>query len=137
MALAIGLGLHYLLGRPFLLPLPYPFPVFAVVSTLALVLAIWAFVCFQIARTPWEPSTTPCALITKGPFRISRNPAYLGALAVMIAAAYWTRGALVFLTPLLFFIVMNWYLIPLEERKMEACFGEEYLRYCRAVRRWL
>lgn len=136
-AFAVGLGLHYALGRPLLLPLPYPFPVFAVVGSLALAFALWAFFCFRAMRTPWEPHTTPCVLVTGGPFCFSRNPAYLGALIIMVAVAWWTRGALVFSTPILFFIVMNWFLIPWEERKMNAIFGKDYRCYSRSVRRWL
>jgi protein-S-isoprenylcysteine O-methyltransferase Ste14 len=83
---------------------------------------------------PYRPST---ALATDGPYRVSRNPAYLGMAITFIgialaAAAPW---ALVMLVPAT--LLMQYGVIRREERYLEGVFGEEYRRYKRTTRRWI
>ena len=92
---------------------------------------------FRWARTNFSPFKPTTALIAGGPFRFSRNPAYL-ALSLLYtgigvaADNLWMLGLLV---PTL--IVMHYGVISREERYLESKFGEEYLRYKASVRRWL
>lgn len=46
-------------------------------------LAAWAAVYFWRAGTPIEPRHTPRALITEGPYRLTRNPIYRGLLLIL------------------------------------------------------
>jgi protein-S-isoprenylcysteine O-methyltransferase Ste14 len=83
---------------------------------------------------PYRPST---ALATDGPYRFSRNPGYLGMAITYIgitlaAEAPW---ALVMLVPAI--LVIQYGVIAREERYLERLFGEEYLSYKRATRRWI
>lgn len=136
-SLGLGLALHYSLDKPWLLPLPWPRGISLIVTVLAGIIALWSLVCFQAAKTPWHPNQKPCALVATGPYRFTRNPMYLSLLLINIGFAYELRGALVWLAPLLFFVIMNYVLIPYEERQMAAEFGEDYGNYCRRVRRWI
>jgi protein-S-isoprenylcysteine O-methyltransferase Ste14 len=86
------------------------------------------------AVEPWEPTT---AIVTTGPYRISRNPGYLGMALVfsgiaVLAEALWAFAALV---PTL--AVMDRLVIAREERYLGRKFGAEYLDYKARVRRWL
>lgn len=38
---------------------------------------------FQRARTPIDPYTSSRAIVTDGPYRLARNPAYLGMALIM------------------------------------------------------
>jgi protein-S-isoprenylcysteine O-methyltransferase Ste14 len=109
----------------------------AVVIVAGVALVISFEVAFKRVGTnanPYRPST---ALATDGPYRFSRNPAYVGMAIVYVgialaAQAPWT---LVMLVPAL--VVIQVGVIAREERYLERLFGEEYLSYKRTTRRWL
>jgi protein-S-isoprenylcysteine O-methyltransferase Ste14 len=92
---------------------------------------------FRKSRTgiaPWHPTTQ---LVTHGPYRISRNPMYLGmALAytglVVALGLLWGLALL----PLVV-VVMDRAVIRREEAYLEMKYGDDYLRYKNSVRRWL
>jgi len=76
-------------------------------------------------------------LTTEGPFRYTRNPAYLG-LAMIYARIAILRNAL---SAILFLPLVVWVIgrevIGREERYLERTFGQEYLAYKARVRRWV
>ena len=92
---------------------------------------------FRGTHTNFSPFKPTIALITGGPFRFSRNPAYLSLSLLytgigITADNIWMLGLLV---PTL--IVIHYGVISREERSLQSKFGEEYLRYKASVRRWL
>jgi len=97
----------------------------------------WAMLRFQRARTSVVPTRPASALVTSGPYRITRNPMYVGMAALYAGLALWfgVIWALALLPPVL--IVVDRLVIAREERYLEARFGEEYREYRRRVRRWL
>ncbi len=101
-------------------------------------LAIWAQTAFRRARAeimPW--SDTHSALVVDGPFRFTRNPMYVGVIAVSIGVALVTGSWLTWLVPIILFVLDNFVIIPYEERSMQRAFGDEFLAYRQRVRRWL
>ena len=76
-------------------------------------------------------------LTTEGPFRYSRNPAYL-SLAMIYAGIAVLRNSLwtILLLPLVVYVIQR-EVIGREERYLERTFGEEYLDYKTRVRRWV
>jgi protein-S-isoprenylcysteine O-methyltransferase Ste14 len=76
-------------------------------------------------------------LVTKGPYRISRNPMYTGLTAAYVGAALWvgTWWPLM-IAPLPVLATHRWVVVP-EEEYLERRFGDEYERYQSQVRRWL
>ena len=92
---------------------------------------------FRAAGTNLDVRKPTTAIISDGPYRFSRNPAYL-SMALLYAGigiaadSVWIIGLLL---PTL--VVMHFGVIVREERYLEAKFGEEYLRYKRSVRRWI
>jgi protein-S-isoprenylcysteine O-methyltransferase Ste14 len=85
------------------------------------------------AVEPWKPTT---AIVTTGPYRITRNPAYVG-MALAYAGIAVMSDALWVLAPLpLVLLVIDRGVIAREERYLERKFGQEYLDYKDRVRRW-
>jgi protein-S-isoprenylcysteine O-methyltransferase Ste14 len=76
-------------------------------------------------------------VVVEGPFRFTRNPMYLGMLIWLLGLATVLGSLGAFLIPIFFFILANFFIVPIEENEMERTFGEEYLAYKRKVRRWL
>ncbi len=77
------------------------------------------------------------ALVTTGPYRLTRNPIYLGFLLIylgftLLGGTLW--GLL--LTPFLIGTVTHW-VIHVEETYLLDRFPEEYGPYAKRVRRWL
>jgi protein-S-isoprenylcysteine O-methyltransferase Ste14 len=83
---------------------------------------------------PWRPTT---AIATDGPYRLTRNPAYVGMALVYVGIALLSQ-ALWVLVPLPFVLaIIDRGVIAREERYLERKFGQEYLDYKGRVRRWV
>lgn len=94
---------------------------------------------FHRARTTANP-TTPDAtttVVSKGIYRLSRNPMYLGFLLLLTGWACHLANGLALIGLPLFVLYMNRFQIIPEERALQARFGDAYLAYRRTVRRWL
>jgi protein-S-isoprenylcysteine O-methyltransferase Ste14 len=134
-----GLGIGFLLEA--LLPGgSFPGHVHHVVGALCLVLGLgllgWWVSSFRRADTPmppWEPSR---ALVTDGPYRLSRNPAYLSDALIYVGVALLADAPWVLLPLPLVLAVMDLGVIRREERYLERRFGEEYVAFKRRRRRW-
>jgi protein-S-isoprenylcysteine O-methyltransferase Ste14 len=96
--------------------------------------ALWLFGRHQTGLLPGQPSTT---IIEEGPFRHSRNPLYVGLLALYLGLALLlpTVWGLV-LFPAAVLLIL-WGAIQPEERYLRRRFGARYDDYSRRVRRWL
>jgi protein-S-isoprenylcysteine O-methyltransferase Ste14 len=93
-----------------------------------------AFVRKGTAVEPWKPTT---AIVTTGPYRLTRNPAYLG-MALVYAGVALMSDALWVLAPLPVVIaIVDRGVIAREERYLERKFGPEYVDYKTRVRRWV
>ena len=92
---------------------------------------------FRRARTTFSPMQPSTAIITTGPFRYSRNPAYvaLTLLCVGLGVVLDNPWILVLLLPAV--LLVHFGVVRREERYLERRFGEEYRRYKASVRRWL
>jgi protein-S-isoprenylcysteine O-methyltransferase Ste14 len=82
----------------------------------------------------FAPST---CIIEEGLYHYSRNPMYVGFVALLMDCSILSGNLLSFLSPLFLFVILNWMFIPYEEEKMENTFGGKYLDYKKRVRRWL
>lgn len=137
-----GIGLAAVLALRWLWPLPIaesgvPFWLGLSLLVLGGALGIWGQTIMGTARTNVSPSLPTTAIVTSGPFRISRNPLYLALNLLFVGLTvaintYWGLVALLVLLPLLHFGV-----VLREERYLERKFGEIYLRYKVRVRRYL
>jgi protein-S-isoprenylcysteine O-methyltransferase Ste14 len=108
-----------------------------VLAALALGLGAWAAVLFRRVGTDIRPFMPSTALVVAGPYKLTRNPMYLGMAGILLGAAV-LMGSL---TPLIVIpgfmaLIAERFIVP-EEAKLEAAFGREYLDYKARVRRWL
>jgi protein-S-isoprenylcysteine O-methyltransferase Ste14 len=76
-------------------------------------------------------------IVTDGPYRFVRNPLYAGSFLVAagmcLLGGSWTASVLA----LVLFAGLFHATVTVEERNLESWFGEEYLRYCRRVPRYI
>lgn len=96
-----------------------------------------ALVAFRQAGTPPDPRETPTGLVTRGPFRVTRNPMYLGMALILAGIALWRNDVVLLAAPVAFVLIVNFVRIPREERQMEELFGDSYRLYRKKVRRWI
>ena len=97
----------------------------------------WSLWLFARHETGLLPGQTTRTIIDDGPFRISRNPLYVGLLVLylglgLLAPTFW--GLVLFPAAVL---LLLWGAIRPEERFLHDRFGAEYDDYARRVRRWL
>ncbi len=97
----------------------------------------WTLTVMAGNRTAVLPGGATRVVLDRGPFRLSRNPLYVGLIVLDVALALlWPSAWALMLVPggmaLLF-----WGAIAPEERYLSIKFGAEYDDYRRRVRRWL
>ncbi len=92
---------------------------------------------FRRMHTTFDVRKFPSAFIADGPFTLSRNPTYVALVLLFIGLSVTLSNlwVLIWLVPAT--IVVDRYVIPEEERRLEAAFGDQYRRYKLRVRRWL
>ena len=108
-----------------------------VLLAIGVIIAGWSQVLFRKAHTTTVPGERSARLITSGPYRISRNPMYVGlVLAYVGTAGLQNQMWPVVLLPLIV-AYLNWIVIPVEEARLDEVFGGAYERYRGRVRRWM
>ena len=133
-----GVGLEYVC--PFALPMEAPRGIGIAgggLFAIGAVIAGWAWVIFHRAgttRVPWQLSSS---LVTWGPFRISRNPMYVGLSLAYLGEAALLRQIWPVLVLSLTVAYLNWVVIPVEEARLREVFRDKYEEYCASVRRWI
>jgi protein-S-isoprenylcysteine O-methyltransferase Ste14 len=92
-------------------------------------------------KTSIQPYDTPDKLVSNGTFRFSRNPIYLGMNLALLGISVLMGSLTAFLSPIIFWGVMNFKIIPMEEETMEKIlektFGNSFTAYKSKVRRWI
>ncbi len=92
---------------------------------------------FRRAGTTFDVRKPASALITDGPYRFSRNPSYVSLTLLYLGVGILLNNGWILILVAPVFLVMDLWVVRREERHLEAIFGEEFLRYKAAVRRWL
>ena len=97
----------------------------------------WTLWVMATNRTAILPGGATVLILQSGPFRLSRNPLYVGLIALDVAVALLAQSfwALVFVP--IGVVALSWGAIPPEERYLSGKFGSEYQAYRARVRRWL
>lgn len=135
--LVVGVGMTAIAGDP--IPMPVTLS-----RTVAIVLIIgfaawngWAIWLMSRHRTALLPGDSTSTILDTGPFAVSRNPLYLGLVALDVALALlWPSFWALVLTPV-GVAALWWGAIAPEERYLGEKFGAEYEAYRARVRRWL
>ena len=91
---------------------------------------------FVLRRTTLNPVGQPAHLVVAGAHAWSRNPMYLSLTIIYAGVALALGKVWPLVLVVLPWAAMNWMVIPFEESRLREAFGQEYVDYCRAVRRW-
>jgi len=134
----LHLAAALLLGRWIHIPVPF-WTMYAGWSAviLSMIFALTGLGELIRAHTSPDPHAPTVRVVTKGMYRITRNPIYMGFLLFVIGLPMvfeniW--GA--FVSPLMIALFNRW-IIEREEAYLEKKFGETYTNYKSRVRRWL
>jgi protein-S-isoprenylcysteine O-methyltransferase Ste14 len=134
--LALGLVLDWLWPQP-LLPETLRYTLGGALVALGFALALFSIRRFKAAGTNFDTHKPATAILTEGPYRISRNPIYMGLTAVYAGIGIAMDAPWVWLLLMPALAVMHYGVILREERYLERKFGKEYLDYKASVRRWI
>lgn len=134
--LAVGVGLHAV--RPWIIPgRPATTVLGGAVGAAGVLLAASAAATFRSRDTTVMPHRPVTALVTTGPFRLTRNPMYVGLALVytgvtLLVGTWWPLTLLPFVL-----LAVDRLVIAREEPYLARSFGADYATYRRRVRRWL
>jgi len=92
---------------------------------------------FARARTPVDPYSPSKTIVTDGPYRLTRNPGYLGMTLTYAGIAIASNAPLALVPLPVVVAVIDRGVIAREERYLEQKFGARYTDYKRRVRRWI
>jgi protein-S-isoprenylcysteine O-methyltransferase Ste14 len=88
-------------------------------------------------RGTLSPIDPPKKLVIKGLYRYSRNPMYVGVMAILIGEAIFFRSNPLWFYALFIFVAFNLFITMYEEPTLRRDFGEDYQGYLQKVRRWI
>lgn len=83
---------------------------------------------------PWDP---PQRFVLAGPYRYVRNPMMLGLFVILFGEAVVAESVAMLLYLGLVAGAVGWYVVAIEEKGLEARFGDAYRVYKERVPRWL
>ena len=92
---------------------------------------------FNAAGTPVPGNKPTTTIVRSGPYGWSRNPIYLAFTLVHLGVACWLDNLWALASLAIAWGLMNWVVIPMEERYLERRFGDEYAQYRARARRWI
>ena len=92
---------------------------------------------FVGARGSFETEGTQNYLVVRGPYQFTRNPMYLCGMLIWLGWIIFYGSVAVCVGFVVGWGSVTLLVVPWEERKLEARFGEAYLRYKNTVPRWL
>ena len=133
--LLMGLLHFFIPGAP-LIQSPYRYVGF-VLSAIALALVVWAAGLFRKTGTTIKPFQESSSLVVNGPYRLTRNPMYVGMVGVLVGTGVLLGSLAPFAVVPVFVWMIQWRFIRAEEASLRRTFGPEYREYQARVRRWI
>jgi protein-S-isoprenylcysteine O-methyltransferase Ste14 len=105
---------------------------------LGIVFYIWTAGDFaSIGRGTPAPIDPPRRLVSRGLYRIVRNPMYVGVLLILIGEVIFFGSLAILVYVILIWSVNHLFIIFYEEPTLSKKFGTAYLEYCKVVPRWV
>lgn len=123
---------------------PFGLPRAALLESLEIGLAgagvvLFGWAVFELRKhgTTMEHKDPTTALVTGGPYRVSRHPIYVALILILLGLAIEANSLWFVLLTVVFWGAVQWLTVVREEEYLEREFGAEYLRYKSSVRQWL
>jgi protein-S-isoprenylcysteine O-methyltransferase Ste14 len=136
----VSFGLVWTLRREYWWPFPPSVAGETALAAVAVVVAWgssrWCLRALQTLGMQWTVAARVIAgheLITEGPYRVVRNPIYLGMFGVMIATGLVLSTWWALLAAIAVFLIGNQIRIKEEERLLRETFGAHFEEYARRV----
>jgi protein-S-isoprenylcysteine O-methyltransferase Ste14 len=107
-----------------------------VLNGLALAIACVLTFAFIGRGTP-APFDPPRGLVVAGPYRLVRNPMYIGAGTALLGAALFYQSLALAGYALVFLLITHLFVMLYEEPHLRRVFGGSYDDYLRNVPRWI
>jgi len=136
LGLSISIILDFVLPV-YAIPIPYNYYSGIIIFVIGAVITIWTDQLFKKYKTTVKPGQESKKLVIKGPYKYSRNPMYLGMLMILLGVSCLLGSAISFFSPLVFYVIINFKFIPLEEKMLAKKFTEQFTEYKKHTRRWL
>jgi protein-S-isoprenylcysteine O-methyltransferase Ste14 len=134
--LVLAIGLHFILPIKRIIHPPYTYSGLIIIL-FGVALNVWSARLLKKKSAAIDFYETPTRLVIDGPFRISRNPLYLGGVILSLGIAVLLGSLITFVFPTALLLILDKLYIPVEEKRLEKTFGKKYLEYKQRVRRWI
>lgn len=137
LAIIFGLALDWLVPLPFMtahLPVGW---IGAFVFVLAIALGVSAVITMTNSGSNVPINRPTTTIVDHGPYRVTRNPIYLGMFLGQIGLAIAFNSLWLVITLVPFALVIRYGVVAREEAYLARRFGDVYRGYCSRVRRWL
>jgi protein-S-isoprenylcysteine O-methyltransferase Ste14 len=89
-----------------------------------------------IGRGTPAPFDPPRKLVVRGPYRVVRNPMYLGATIALTGVAFFYQSWPLCIYAFAFLVATHLFVLIYEEPTLRGLFGREYEDYLHRVGRW-
>ena len=100
-------------------------------------MALWCILTLVlIGKGTPAPFDPPRRLVVRGPYRIVRNPMYVGAGLALTGAALFYQSIPLLSYAGIFGLTMHVFVVTYEEPTLRRTFGNDYEVYCSRVGRW-
>lgn len=134
--LALAVALHWVWPHAdtVVFAAPWAGATFLLAGFATMMWAWWLFRRHAVAICPTAPTER---LLTRQIYALTRNPMYLGMIAMMLGVAFCFGTLPFYMAALAYFVFIDRVFCQYEEEKLEAAFGDEYRQYRTRVRRWL
>lgn len=96
-----------------------------------------SFSIFKTHATTISPVRAASALVTNGPFALSRNPIYLANVVATVALGLMFENLWLLGLAFVLAILLHRLAILPEERHLQLKFGKQWRTYKKKVRRWI
>ena len=122
------------LGLPRFTPIPWNWILAGLLAAAGLALGLWSiYAQVTIGRGTPVPMAPTQKLVVKPPFTYCRNPMTLGTFIAYLALPAWLGSWSALALVLTLTAALLLYIKLLEEKELEARFGQEYLEYKRTT----
>lgn len=83
------------------------------------------------------PFDAPRVFVAAGPYRLVRNPMYVGGLSFLAGLSFYLHSISILTMSLVLLLVVHVMVVFYEEPTLRKQFGATYEEYCRNVHRWI